>query len=522
MSTEQELRRARLKKLQDLRDAGINPYPYRFQRTHTLGKIREQWENLQGETTSEAAVRAAGRITNWRGMGKTVFADIQDQSGRMQVYFNQKVLGNDAFAQLKHWDLGDFVGVAGRIGRTRTGELTIMVESAEFLCKALRPLPDKHSGLRNPELIYRDRSAYFTSSPEAREVFIRRARAVSAIREFMGARGYLEVETPALQPVYGGAAARPFTTQVHAIDETYYLQISPELYLKRLIAGGFDRVFTICKNFRNEGIDKTHNPEFTMMESYEAYADYTDMMELTENLYVHVFRTVLSTTTVTMAREDGEGTAQPVELKFEPPWPRYPMLDLVRQHAGIDAHAMDAAALRAALTGLPADHPIFLEELPREKLAQCSWGEMVQALFEFHAQPHLIQPCFVIDHPGETSPLCKQHRRDARLIERFEPFANGWEIGNAYSELNDPVLQRSLLEEQAARRQGGDEKAQPLDEEFCAAVELGLPPMGGLGLGVDRLVMLLTGRSNIKDVILFPFIRTGKADSDLTGETKGG
>ncbi|MBI2195118.1 MAG: lysine--tRNA ligase [Planctomycetes bacterium] len=509
MGTEQELRRVRLAKLQALCDAGINPYPYRFPRTHTLGQVRECWGHLEGEAMSEGTVSAAGRITNWRDMGKTVFADLRDQSGHIQVYLNQKTLGAEAFGLMRHADLGDFLGVTGRVFRTRTGELSVRAEKAELLCKALRPLPDKHSGLKNPELVHRDRSSYFTSDPEAREVFVKRARAIAAVREFLSARGFLEVETPLLQPLYGGAAARPFKTHVHAIDETYYLQISPELYLKRLIAGGFDRVFTVCKNFRNEGIDKTHNPEFTMMECYQAYADYTDILELTENLYAHVFRTVLGATTVGVPSDEAGGTL--VELRFEPPWPRYRMLDLVQQHSALAVGDLDASGLRSALLALPSDHALFTE-MPRERIGALSWGEMVQALFEFHVQSQLVHPCFVLDHPKETSPLCKPHRSDPRLIERFEPFANGWEIGNAYSELNDPVLQRELLEEQAARRSGGDEEAQPMDEDFCAAVELGMPPMGGLGLGVDRLVMLLSGQSNIKDVILFPFTRSGKGE----------
>jgi lysyl-tRNA synthetase class 2 len=510
MSTEQELRQARLNKLKALRDEGVEAYPYRFVRTHTTDQIRQQHAGIEGSQVSPERVRTAGRITNWREMGKTTFADLWDQAGKIQLFLNQGAMGAEAFARLKFWDLGDWVGVAGPVFRTRTGELSIKVESAELLCKSLRPLPDKHSGLRNPELIYRDRSAFFTSTPAAREVFVRRSRAIRAVREFLEGRGYLEVDTPLLQSIYGGAAARPFITHVHAIHEAYYLQISPELYLKRLIAGGFERVFTISRCFRNEGIDKTHNPEFTMMESYEAYADYQDIMGLAEELYAQVCRSVTGSTRVAFTNE-GE---TPVELSFEPPWPRLKMLDLVAEHAGIEAGSLSEDALRTAVLSLPADHPFYEKQLPREKVAAYSWGELVQALFEFFVEPRLVQPCFVMDHPRETSPLCKVHREDPRLIERFEPFANGWEIGNAYSELNDPLRQRELLEEQAARGRGGDEEAHPMDEDFCTAVELGMPPTGGLGLGIDRMVMLLTNQSNIKDVILFPFIRTGKGEED--------
>ena len=520
MSTEQELRDSRLKKLEGLRERGIEPYPYRFERTHRIGEVRDQWEHLEGEATSDGPVTIAGRITNWRDMGKTTFADLRDQTARIQLFLNKRMMGDDAYEALKLWDIGDWVGVSGPLFVTRTGELSVKVESSEFLCKAIRPLPDKHSGLRNPELIYRDRSAYFTSSPEAREVFEKRSGAIAAIREFMAARGYLEVETPLLQAVYGGAAAKPFTTHVQAIDETYYLQISPELYLKRLIAGGFERVYTISKNFRNEGIDKTHNPEFTMMECYQAYADYGDMMELTEELYDHVFRTVNGTTKVTISDEDEESAA--VELDFAKGWPRKGMLELVQEHSGIEVGALDGEGLADALLALPADHGLFEEELPREEVAKRSWGELVGIMFEFFAEKHLVQPTFVLDHPKETTPLCKLYRGDPRLIERFEPFVNGWEIGNAYSELNDPVVQRQLLEEQAERGRGGDEEAHPLDEDFCSAVELGMPPMGGLGLGIDRMVMLLTNRMNIKDVILFPFTKSGKTDSEAEVESGPG
>ena len=514
MSTEQELRNSRLKKLEQLREHGVEPYPYRFDRTHTIGEIRATWESEAGAEPTECSVATAGRLTNWRDMGKTTFADIHDQSGRVQLFLNKKQLGDEAYALLKLWDLGDWVGVRGPIFRTRTGELSIKVESTQFLCKAIRPLPDKHAGLRNPELIYRDRSAYFTSAPEEREVFLKRTAAIAAIRQFMTARGFVEVETPLLQPVYGGAAAKPFTTHVKAIDETYYLQISPELYLKRLVAGGFERVFTICKNFRNEGIDKTHNPEFSMMELYQAYADYTDMMALTEELYEQVFMAVNGSTKVTASAEDGE----PVEIDVAKGWPRAPLLDLVARHSGIDVASLDVAGLRSALMELPEQHALFEEDLPREQVDQLAWGELISLMFEHFAERHLVQPTFVVDHPKETTPLCKLHREDPRLIERFEPFICGWEIGNAYSELNDPVRQRELLEEQAERGRGGDEEAHPMDEDFCAAVELGMPPMGGLGLGIDRMVMLLTERTNIKDVILFPFTRSGKVDTDGTEE----
>lgn len=515
MSTEDEYRQNRIKKLEGLRELGVEPYPYRYQRSHVIEQIREKYGEIEIDTKSEEKVNTAGRITNWREMGKTIFADIRDQSGRIQIFLNKKVLGDAAFQQLKLWDLGDWVGVEGPVFLTRTGELSIMVEQAVFLSKALRPLPDKHAGLTNRELIYRDRSSYFTSAPEERDNFLKRSKAIVAVREFMTGRGYVEVETPLLQPVYGGAAARPFTTEVRAIDETYYLQISPELYLKRLIAGGFEKVFTVCKNFRNEGIDKTHNPEFTMMECYEAYADYNDMMALTEELYEHVFKNVNGTTRVLIGDEEGEQ----IEIDFARGWRRAKMLDLVHEHSGIDAAKLDSEGLQNALLALPEGHRLFEEELPRGEVRKHTWGELVQIMFEFFCERHLIQPTFVIDHPLESTPLCKIHREDSRLIERFEPFAYGWEIGNAYSELNDPIRQRCLLNDQVEEGRGGNEEAHPLDEDFLAAVDLGLPPTGGLGIGIDRMIMLLTNRLNIKDVILFPFTRSGKTDSEKPEES---
>ncbi|MDP7131063.1 MAG: lysine--tRNA ligase [Planctomycetota bacterium] len=515
MSTEDEYRQNRMNKLEGLREQGVEPYPYRYVRSHVIHQIREQYGDIDGETKSEESIKTAGRITNWREMGRTIFADIWDQSGRIQIFLNKKVLGNDAFKQLKLWDLGDWVGVEGPVFLTRTGELSIMVEKTEFLSKALRPLPDKHAGLTNPELIYRDRSAYFTSAPEERDHFLKRSQAISEVREFMIGRGYVEVDTPLMQPVYGGAAARPFTTEVHAIDETYYLQISPELYLKRLIAGGFEKVFTICKNFRNEGIDKTHNPEFTMMECYEAYADYNDMMALTEELYEHVFMAVNGGTRISI----GEDEEEQVEIDFAASWPREKFLDMVHEHSGIDVSNLDTDALQQALLALPENHLLFEEELPREDVEKHTWGELVQIMFEFFCERHLIQPTFIIDHPVESTPLCKIHREDPRLIERFEPFAFGWELGNAYSELNDPIRQRELLNEQVEMGRGGDEEAHPLDEDFLAAVELGLPPTGGLGIGIDRMIMLLTNRLNIKDVILFPFAKSGKAEGEKPEES---
>ncbi len=497
MRTEHELIEARRENLRLIRQAGVEPYPYRFQRTHTIEELRMCEAGLGREG---AAV--AGRVMALRRHGALVFADLEDGSGKMQLLFSRESLGTQAFDFLPLVDVGDFLGVHGHLTRTKAGELTLQVVSFEFLAKGLRPLPEKWHGIKDPELKYRRRSEFLLANPRQREIIGQRAKAVAAVRRFLDGRGFVEVEIPVLQPVYGGASARPFTTHVNALGQDYYLSISPELYLKRLIAGGFERVYTIGKNFRNEGIDKSHNPEFTMLECYAAYADYNDMMALTEELYAYVFLEVMGTTRAPFSDENG----QPVELDFTPPWRRATMLDLVAEYAGLDAAAMSEEELRAALRA-GAVRESFYSSVPREQLDEWTWGELVQVLFEHFAEPHLAQPTFVLDHPRETTPLCKIHREDPRLIERFEPFAASMELGNAYSELNDPVVQRELLEHQAAQALAGDELAHRMDEDFCRAIEVGIPPTGGLGIGIDRLVMLVTGCLTIKDVICFPLVR---------------
>jgi lysyl-tRNA synthetase, class II len=374
--------------------------------------------------------------------------------------------------------------LSGNVFRTRSGELTVNTHDYDVLCKSLRPLPDKHSGLKDSEMRYRHRSLDLIMNPEVKRNFIIRTKAIDAMRNFLNSEGYHEFETPLLQPIYGGANARPFVTRINALDVPAYLNISPELYLKRLIVGGLDKVYTICKNFRNEGVDRTHNPEFTMMECYAAYRDYNDMMKLTEEMYADIFNKVLGTIKVNY-----QGT----EIDFSPPWERISMYDAVGRYAGIDA------------ADISTDNDEDMDK-----------GTLVQKLFEEHCEKHLIQPTFVIDHPKESTPLCKEHRDDPDLIERFEPFVYGVEIGNAYSELNDPLLQRYLLLDQEESRMLGDEEAHPLDEDFLTALEYGMPPTGGLGLGIDRMVMFMTDSRSIRDVILFPFMKPNQKDPEYS------
>ncbi len=499
--------KARLEKLECMRKHGINPYPYRYgSRIHTA-TLKIQYE---AGTLTQIQHRIAGRLESYRDHGKSAFGEIHDESGGVQIYFDKGALSDRARTLLDLLDLGDFLGVEGAMFTTRRGEATLRVQDYQVLAKAIRPLPDKWHGLQDPELKYRRRSEYLVTNPDEREHFRKRSKAITAMREFLDAQGFLEVETPLIQPIYGGASARPFTTQVNALGEEYYLSISPEIYLKRLIAGGFERVYTICKNFRNEGIDRTHNPEFTMMECYQSYADYTDMMELTENLYAHIFTKVRGTTKITY--QDPESQAGMVEINLTPPWRRITMLDAVNEYAGIDACMLSEKELRDRISRIE-DKEFFNKTVPRDHLERWSWGELVQALFGYYVEHKLIQPTFVIDHPRESTPLCKIHRTDERLIERFEPFIYGWEIGNAYSELNDPVRQRTLLEKQRAQSTN-DEIPDVLDEEFLRAIEIGIPPTGGLGLGIDRLAMILTNAYAIKDVIFFPLMRCSQDGHD--------
>jgi len=483
---------ARREKLEALEAAGVAPYAYSFDRQHSAS----QAQGLLGTTEEGPTVTLAGRIVAWRSHGKTTFAHLADSTGKIQLYFKKDQLGEKMYTLLAHLDLGDIIGVHGPLFRTKTGEVTVRVDRVEILAKSLRPLPFgkeeevngqivRHSGFADPEQRYRQRYADLAVHPEVRALFVARSRMTRAIRSFLDDLDFLEVETPILQPLYGGAAARPFTTIHNALDMPLYLRIADELYLKRLVVGGLDRVYEIGHDFRNEGIDRTHNPEFTMLEFYQAYADYTGMMELVEQLLER---------TADAVRSVPEFAAK--VPSFHRPFKRVEWIPSLNEAAGVDVTSLDDAKLGALAGRVGVEKQ---ESLSRPKLLD----EMFQALVE----SKLVQPTFVVDYPVELSPLAKPKRGNPKLTERFELFANGKEMANAFSELNDPLDQRRRFEAQAKLRAEGDEEAVGVDEDYLRAMEYGMPPMGGVGIGIDRLLMYLSGATNIRDVILFPTMR---------------
>ena len=483
---------ARREKLEALEAAGVAAYAYAFDRQHSAA----QAQTLLGKAEEGAAVSVAGRVVAWRSHGKTTFAHLADSTEKIQLYFKKDQLGEESYARLAHFDLGDIIGVHGPLFRTRTGEVTVRVDRVEMLAKSLRPLPFgkeeevngqvvRHSGFADPEQRYRQRYADLAVHPEVRALFVARSRMITSIRTFLDERDFLEVETPILQPLYGGAAARPFTTVHNALDMPLYLRIADELYLKRLVVGGLERVYEVGHDFRNEGIDRTHNPEFTMLEFYQAYADYTGMMDLIEQLLEKTAEAVRS------VPELAANVPQ-----FRRPFKRVEWVPSLNAAAGVDVASRNDAALRSLAQRVGVEKP---ESLSRPKLMD----EMFQALVESKLQA----PTFVVDYPVELSPLAKPKRGNPSLTERFELFANGKEMANAFSELNDPLDQRRRFEAQAKLKAAGDEEASGVDEDYLRAMEYGMPPMGGAGIGIDRLFMYLSGATNIRDVILFPTMR---------------
>jgi len=473
----------RREKLEKLRELGVEPYGGRYERTHPAADLVDRWSELAGER-----VAVAGRVMGLRTHGKASFFDLQDSSGRIQVYVKRDAVGEKAYEAFSLVDLGDVVGATGELFKTRTGEITVRADEVRVLSKSLRPPPEKWHGLKDVELRYRQRYLDLIVNRDVAQTFRRRSEIVRALRDFLEGRGFFEFETPAMVPVPGGATARPFVTHHNALDIQLYMRIATELYLKRLIVGGFEKVYEIGRVFRNEGVSSRHNPEYTLLECYQAYADYEDMMRLTEEMVSYVAERVLGTTLV---RYQGN------EVELKPPWRRQTLSDALSSYAGVDLDEV-----------LSDDEPRrVVERLGLHMDKRPTRGSVIEKVLEELVEPRLIQPTFLIDYPVEISPLAKRRPDNPALAYRFEGFVAGSEIGNAFSELNDPVDQRERFEQQAKAREEGDAEAHAMDEDFLTALEYGMPPTGGLGIGVDRLVMLLTDSSSIRDVILFPLMR---------------
>lgn len=489
MPTEKELIEERLKKRQKLLDLGINPYPYRYEPKQTAQEIQQKYKALKDGEETKDKVKIAGRIVGLRKMGKIAFMHLLDESGKIQAYFSVEVLGEEQMENLKLLDAGDWLGVEGTVFKTQRGEVSIKVKSYELLCKSIRPLPEKWHGLKDIEQRYRRRSVDLIVNPEVRQTFVNRTKIVDAIRTTLNKKGFLEVETPVLQPIYGGAAAKPFITKLNALDMTVYLRISNELYLKRLIVGGFEKIYEFAKDFRNEDIDRTHNPEFTQIEIYQAYADYEDMQELLMDLYIAAAKAVHGST-----KFEYQGSM----IDVKKPWQKYTMREALKKFGKLDVDKLSDEQLMKECAKL---------KIELEKGA--TRGMMIQELFEELCEKHFIQPTIITEHPVESTPLCKRTRDDesGKWVERFEPYIAGMEIANAYSELNDPVRQRELLEEQAKKLREGSEESHPMDEDFLEAIEIGMPPTGGIGIGIDRMAMIITNNPSIRDVIFFPFMK---------------
>lgn len=502
----------RVKKVEDIRKLGVEPYPHRFEPTHNAGRLLQEWEKEEVGHFDDAAseqtekVKVAGRLILFRAMGKNAFAHIQEGMHKIQIMFNRDLtevegLNSTEIKPLKFiekkLDLGDLIGIEGYLFRTQKGELTIFAKKVTLLCKSLLPLPEKHSGVTDKEIRYRKRWLDLISHEDVFKVFQTRSRMMRVIRDHLHHANFLEVETPVLQNIYGGAEARPFTTHINAIDQDFYLRISLEIPLKKILVGGVERIYEISKVFRNEGIDRTHNPEFTMLEAYAAYWDYNDLMIFVETLIEKIALDLLGTTEIVYDLNDEE-----IKVDVKAPWKRMTMCESIKEYTGHDVSQMTDNDIRRILDSETEVDPVFI--------AKASRGGLVALMFDEFVTNQLIQPHHITDHPIETTPLCKPHRDPTQegIVERFESFFLGRELCNAYTELNDPQIQRALLEEQAKKREAGDEEAHPLDEEFLEAICQGMPPAAGVGIGIDRLVMLFTNAASIRDVLYFPIMKS--------------
>lgn len=479
-----EVLQVRRDKLANLQEMGRDPFKEsRYDRTHYSVQVKEGFEALEGET-----VKIAGRMMSKRIQGKAGFIDIQDAEGRIQSYVRKDRLGDEEYTIFKTYDIGDIVGIEGEVFITKRGEISVKADKVTLLSKSLQVLPEKYHGLKDQELRYRQRYVDLIVNPEVKDAFITRTKALKALRSYLDERGFLEVETPILNTIAGGANARPFITHHNTLHIPMYLRIANELYLKRLIVGGFDKVYEMGRMFRNEGMDMKHNPEYTAIELYQAYADYTDMMEITENLIAHMAEVATGSTKIVY---------QGKEIDFKPPWRRMTMIDCVKEFSGVDFNEINTDEEAIAIA----------KEKGIEIKPGMRRGEIIAEFFEEFGEDKLVQPTFITQHPVEISPLSKRNNEDPRLTDRFEAFANGWELANAFSELNDPIDQKGRFMDQLRKKELGDDEACDMDEDFLNALEVGLPPTGGLGIGIDRVIMLLTDSSSIRDVLLFPTMK---------------
>jgi len=484
-----EVLKARREKLEELKKKGINPFAYNFSPNTTAAEILAQHNDIKEGEESKQDVQLAGRIMTKRGHGKASFANLQDQTGKIQIYAKLDLLGQDKYALFEKFDLGDIIGVIGKVFRTKRGEISIKVRDLEFLTKSLHPLPEKWHGLTDKELRYRQRYVDLIVNQDVKDVFVKRSKIVQFVRDFLAKKGFMEVETPILHPLAGGAAAKPFKTHHNTLDMDLFLRIAPELYLKRLIVGGFEKVYEIGRVFRNEGISFKHNPEYTMLELYQAYADYEDIMKLTEELVSSVIKEITGSTKIKFKDH---------EIDFKTPWKRLTLTDALKEYAGED------------ISGSEKEIRAVAKKRGVDDVDSLGIGKLINELYDKFVESKLIQPTFIIDYPVETSPLAKKKRNNPKLVERFEVIVAGMELANAFSELNDPIDQKERFTKQVELKKAGDEETESMDNDYINALEYGMPPAGGLGIGIDRLVMLATDSHSIRDVIFFPHMRPHK------------